>query len=118
MSQAKVTRAIQYASVPNNIVTVFPVIAELSYLDYKALLDVTVNIKKNKLSIDGVVSCVRDESQNMDRNKLVAPDEMKLIIIKLFKDFSSNNIKKTAQEKQQVSPLWNFKDKDSFAQTC
>ncbi|MDC9615620.1 ParB family protein [Xenorhabdus khoisanae] len=115
MSQAKVTRAIQCASVPSDIVAVFPVIAELSYPDYKTLLDVTVDIKKNKLSIDEFVSCVRDEIQNMDKAKLVAPDEMKSIIIKLFKDFSSNHIKKTAAEKQQVSSLWDFKDKDSFA---
>ncbi|PHM70016.1 ParB family protein [Xenorhabdus kozodoii] len=115
MSQAKVTRAIQCASVPSDIVGVFPVIAELSYPDYKALLDVTINIKKNNLSIDEVVSCVRDEVQNMDKTKPVAPDEMKSIIIKLFKDFSSNNIKKIAQEKRQISSLWDFKDKNSFA---
>ncbi|MDC9598574.1 ParB family protein [Xenorhabdus anantnagensis] len=115
MSQAKVTRAIQCASVPNDIVAVFPVIAELNYPDYKALLDVTVNIKKNKLSIDKVVSCVRDEVQHMNKPKLVAPDEMKSIIIKLFKDFSNNKAKKTAVENQQVSSLWDFKDKDSFA---
>ncbi|MDC9615952.1 ParB family protein [Xenorhabdus khoisanae] len=115
MSQAKVTRAIQCASVPSEIVTVFPVIAELSYPDYKALLDVTADIKKNKLSIDEVVGCVRDEIQSMEKIKSVAPDEMKTIIVKLFKNFSSNNVKKAAHEKQQVSPLWNFKDKDSFA---
>ncbi|WP_338885875.1 ParB family protein [Xenorhabdus sp. TH1] len=115
MSQAKVTRSIQCASVPSNIVAVFPVMSELSYANYKTLLDVTVDIKKNKLSIDEVVSCVRDEIHHMDKTKLVAPDEMKSIIIKLFKDFSSNKVKKTAAEKQQVSSLWNFKDKDSFA---
>ncbi|OTA14369.1 chromosome partitioning protein ParB [Xenorhabdus beddingii] len=78
-------------------------------------MDVTVNIKKNKLSIDEIVSCVSDEVQHMDKTKPVAPDEMKSIIIKLFKNFSSNKVKKTAQEKQQVSSLWSFKDKDSFA---
>ncbi|KMJ46952.1 chromosome partitioning protein ParB [Xenorhabdus khoisanae] len=115
MSQTKVTRAIQCASVPNDIVAVFPVIAELSYPDYKALLDVTVDIKKNNLSIDEVVSCVCDEVQHMDKSKPVAPDEMKSNIIRLFKKFSSNKAKKSTAEKQQVSPLWNFKDKDSFA---
>ncbi|PHM65031.1 ParB family protein [Xenorhabdus sp. KJ12.1] len=115
MSQSKVTRAIQCASVPSDIVAMFPVIAELSYPDYKALLGVTIDIKKNKLSIDEVISCVRSEIQHMDKTKLVAPDEMKSNIIKLFKDFSSNKAKKTAAEKQQVSSLWNFKNKDSFA---
>ncbi|BET98867.1 ParB family protein [Xenorhabdus taiwanensis] len=115
MSQAKVTRAIQCASVPNDIIAVFPVIAELSYPDYKALLDVTVDIKKNKLSIDEVVNCVRDEVQHMDKAKPVAPDEMKSNIIKLFKGFSSSKAKKNAATKQQLSSLWDFKDKNSFA---
>lgn len=94
MSQAKVTRAIQCASVSSDIVAVFPVIAELSYPDYKSLLDVTIDIKKNKFSIDEVVSCVRDEVQHIDKVKPVSPDEMKSNIIKLFKYFSSNKVKK------------------------
>lgn len=114
MSQAKVTRAIQCASVPADVVMLFPVVAELSYSDYKTLLDATAEIEKNKLSLSEVIGCVRDEMDNLDKN-ILAQDELKVSIIRLFKEYSSEKQKTPEKAKQVVTPLCEFKDKDTYA---
>jgi len=46
LSQAKVTRALQAAAVPQELISLFPVQSELSFSDYKILLEITKNSVK------------------------------------------------------------------------
>ncbi|CDG96842.1 Plasmid Partition par B protein [Xenorhabdus bovienii str. puntauvense] len=115
ISPAKVTRAIQCASVSNDMVAIFPIQSELSYPDYKLLLDIDVFIKSNNLSINDVVNDVREGVAQMGNSDQIAADEMKNLILKFFKQITSKLATKNDSTKAQISPIWEFKEKDVFA---
>ena len=113
LSKAKVTRAIQAASVPADMLSVFPVQSELSYNDYKLLLDIAALFKQKKLDIDALIVAVDDELQS--RTEQLTADEWTKLALKLYREHSAIMVDKPKIEKAQISALWKFNDKNKFA---
>ncbi|WP_318420053.1 ParB family protein [Photobacterium leiognathi] len=113
LSKAKVTRAIQAASVPADMLGVFPVQSELSYNDYKCLLDIAALFKQKKLNIDTLIVAVDDAMQST--TKQLSADESTKRALKLYREHSAIMVDKPKAEKAKTSTLWKFDDKNKFA---
>ncbi|CAM3943183.1 ParB family protein [Xenorhabdus thuongxuanensis] len=114
ISNAKVTRAFQAASVPIEIISFFPIVSELSLPDYKFLLDMVKEIEKRQLSLAEILDEVREK---IDKEKIEeeAPDAIKNAIMNHFR-----NIKLTRRASRPIShavvtPLIEFEDKRTYA---
>ena len=55
LSQAKVTRALQAAAVPQDLISLFPVQSELSFSDYKLLLEVNEKLGEKGLTPEELI---------------------------------------------------------------
>lgn len=115
LSAAKVTRAIQAASVPSEIVAIFPIQSELTYPDYKLLLDVHSQILKDGGSIDLLLKNVHEAKGELDKLEYLPPDEQKNILINLFKQEAKSLLSQEKNTKAIIKPLWSFEGKDVFA---
>lgn len=115
LSAAKVTRAIQAASVPAEMISVFPVQSELNYPDYKLLLDVYAQISKQSISLESLLDKVNEEKKNIEDFDELAPDEVKNMLIAIFKKTLKSALSQDQQKKALVSPLWSFAEKDIYA---
>ena len=113
LSKAKVTRAIQAASVPVDMLSVFPIQSELGYNDYKLLLDIATLFEQKQLDVDTLIVRVDDAIPN-DKESLTA-DEWTKLTLKLYREHSAVMVDKPKAEKAQVSVLWQFDDKNKFA---
>ena len=113
LSEAKVTRAIQAAQVPQQFMDLFPVQSELTYPDYQVLLKTTKLLDKNNIPLDEFISNIEDSFKTVDITGL-ASDEIKLLIINKIKSESSNS-KHHEDDKTAVTYLWSFVEKDKFA---
>lgn len=60
LSPAKVTRAFQAASVPDEVIAVFPSVSELSINDYKTLLDIAEKAASRQISVQELAEGVRE----------------------------------------------------------
>jgi len=114
LSAAKVTRAYQAASVPDEMIAVFPSISELSINDYQTLLDIAEKAKAKHMSIETLAAAVRERISN---DVAYASDDpsVKAKIIGYFRAENadaknSRGIKKVVTEK-----IADFKDKKQFA---
>lgn len=115
LSTAKVTRAIQAASVPPELIALFPVFSELTYPDYKTLLDAHSRIIKQGISVGKLIENVNEEKLRIDKFNDLAADEQKTILIKLFKQVAKNVLCQPTDKKSVVNPLWTFDEKDIYA---
>lgn len=115
LSTAKVTRAIQAASVPPEIIALFPVFSELTYPDYKILLDAHSQIIKQGISVGKLIENVNDEKLRIDNFNDLAADEQKTILIKLFKQVAKSVLSQPTDKKSIINPLWTFDEKDIYA---
>ncbi len=97
ISNAKVTRAFQAASVPSEIIDVFPVVSELTLPDYQLLLDVAEEAKAEGVSIATVVDQVRQRVQKDAAVSALNADEQKNRILSFF----------SAAKKQLTRPVKN-----------
>lgn len=113
LSKAKVTRAIQAASVPADMLSVFPVQSELSYNDYKLLLDIAALFKHKKLDIETLIVAVDDAMQS--GTEQLTADEWTKQALKLYREHSAIMVDKPKAEKAKISTLWKFDDKNKFA---
>lgn len=115
MSQAKVTRALQAASVSAELLALFPVQSELTYGDYKTLLtaqellqDKQITLSHLTDSISGSVSAIRDQAS-------LAEDEIKNKIVAEVRKEAALIVQPVAGEKVVTTPLWQFPDKNRYA---
>ncbi|HHR5914069.1 TPA: ParB family protein [Providencia alcalifaciens] len=115
LSDAKVTRAIQAASVPDDLVTLFPVQSELVYNDYKQLLVTEQVIRDKDLPRQEIIEQVNDKIEQMLAHKLIASDELKKVILATLKESTSQFVSKNPKDSVSVIPLWQFHDKNVFA---
>lgn len=115
LSTAKVTRAIQAASVPSEMVAIFPVQSELTYPDYKFLLDVHSQILKQSISIDVLLKNVNEAKGQIDNFGSLPSDEQKNILISLFKQETKSILAHDKNKKAIVNSLWSFDEKDVYA---
>ncbi|MEN4909817.1 ParB family protein [Rahnella bonaserana] len=113
LSEAKVTRAIQAASVPSKMLAPFPVQSELTYPDFKLLLDLHQQLLAKQIEVDDVVEKVNESKANLPDG--LANDEFKSALIQLFKSVTTMLLDNPAKEKSITRSLWNFGAKDKFA---
>lgn len=115
MSQTKVTRAIQAASVPEILLSVFPVQSELTYPDYKKLLTVAEVAGKKQLVLDELVADVTQESEALRSEANLLPDDYKNEVIKLFDKSIAALTVKPAANKPVVESLKTYDDSRAYA---
>ncbi|QHM74060.1 ParB/RepB/Spo0J family partition protein [Mixta intestinalis] len=78
ISPAKVTRAFQAASVPDEMIAVFPVINDISLADYQFLLQLSEDSKKKQVPVVDLMTKVRQrlselpEHMQVDKAKILA----------------------------------------------
>ncbi len=115
MSQAKVTRAMQAAAVPQELILLFPVQSELSFSDYKSLLEISENLSIKDISSQQLVESLSEELDVIISDDRNADDEQKARILKLISKASNTLISKPPKDRSIVSSLWSFDEKDKFA---
>lgn len=115
MSQAKVTRALQAAAVPQELLSLFPVQSELSFTDYKTLLELSENLSDKNITADQVVESVSEQLNVLAEDDTLADDEVKACILKLIQKASQTLISAPPKDKSVVSSLWTFSEKDKYA---
>ncbi|HGW8574429.1 TPA: ParB family protein [Klebsiella pneumoniae] len=115
LSQAKVTRALQAAAVPQDLISLFPVQSELSFSDYKLLLEVNEKLGEKGLTPEELIQSVSAQIDAILSDGERPEDEQKASILKLISQASQALIDPSPKEKSVVSPLWSFEEKDKFA---
>ncbi|MXP50478.1 ParB/RepB/Spo0J family partition protein [Pantoea sp. Eser] len=85
ISNAKVSRAFQAASVPAEFIELFPVVAELTLQDYQLLLDVWEEAKAEAVEVDELVSQIQDKLTRDAVPAQINADEKKSAILDCFK---------------------------------
>ncbi|WP_405127079.1 ParB family protein (plasmid) [Salmonella enterica subsp. enterica serovar Enteritidis] len=115
LSQAKVTRALQAAAVPQELISLFPVQSELSFSDYKILLEVNEKLSEKGLTSEGLIQSVSDQHDAILCDYERPDDEQKASILKLISQASQALIAPPPKEKSVISALWTFEEKDKFA---
>ena len=115
LSQAKVTRALQAAAVPQELISLFPVQSELSFSDYKILLEVNEKLSEKGLTSEGLIQSVSDQHNAILSEYDRPEDEQKASILKLISQTSQTLIAPPPKEKSVISALWTFEEKDKFA---
>ncbi|EEP6066800.1 ParB/RepB/Spo0J family partition protein, partial [Salmonella enterica] len=115
LSQAKVTRALQAAAVPQELISLFPVQSELSFSDYKILLEVNEKLSEKGLTSEGLIQSVSDQHDAILSDYERPDDEQKASILKLISQASQALIAPPPKEKSVISALWTFEEKDKFA---
>ena len=112
LSPAKVTRALQAASVPMEMLSVFPIQSELTYPDYRVLKEIYERAKSTE-ELERVIQEVRLRAQALDSE--LPADQYKTSVIKYYKDESRSSSDRTSKPKAQVEQLWRFKDRNTYA---
>ncbi|MEQ5091688.1 ParB family protein [Providencia rettgeri] len=115
MSAAKVTRAIQAASVAQEIIELFPIQADLTYPDYKLLLAIDKIIRSKGIPLQDVISQANHKINDFVINKKVISDEFKCIILDVLKEVTNHLVLKTEKQSVMVKSLWSFDDKNMYA---
>lgn len=115
MSQAKVTRALQAAAVPPELIKLFPVQSELGFSDYKMLIDIHQNLNVKGISLEALTECISANLDEIMANSDLPEEDQKHDILKLISKASQSLIAAPPKEKPVVSPLWEFNEKDKFA---
>lgn len=115
MSQAKVTRALQAASVPEDLIMLFPVQSELTYSDYKQLCIVAGEMRNKDLTLDELVNNISNEVNKIQADEELAEDEVKNKIMKLIINEAQILTVKSPKDKAVVSELWEFNERQRYA---
>ncbi|WP_271311835.1 ParB family protein [Yersinia intermedia] len=115
LSPAKVTRAIQAASVPEMMLELFPVQYELTYPDYKFLLDIDEQLRLRSLELETFVDSVRKQIKTIYNASELVSDELKNEIIKSFRYVLDEILAKPGKQAAVVEKLWDFEEKDKYA---
>lgn len=115
ISQAKVTRALQAASVSSIILSIFPVQSELKFNDYKALANIEDLLNSKGIETDFLIQHIRDDVNTIKSMPGLVEDEVNQLILNAIKKASSMLAAVSHPEKAMVSPLCHFQDKDKFA---
>ncbi len=115
MSQAKVTRAMQAAAVPQELITLFPVQSELSFNDYKSLLDIDASLRQKAITYQVLIDNIATKLDEIISDKSIVEDEQKNAVLKLVSKAATVLVSPPGKEKTITTPLWNFDEKDKFA---
>ncbi|RJG38788.1 ParB family protein [Motilimonas pumila] len=113
LSAAKVTRALQAASVPSAMIAVFPDYSLLSHPEYRLLLNISKDLESKSLPLSGLVEEVFNEREKLDLS--LSNEEIKEALLKLFTDFSKSMLSKPKLKKAVVTELAQFNKANQFA---
>jgi len=114
LSAAKVTRAFQAASVPDEIIAVFPSVSELSINDYQTLLDIAEKSKAKQISPEELADGVRDRL-SIEITGLQDDTSLKTRIISLFRAESADTKPSRGSKKIVTEKFADFADKKQYA---
>lgn len=114
LSPAKVTRAFQAASVPDEMIAVFPSVGELSINDYKTLLDIAEKAASRRISVRELAAGVRER---IAHDALTEHDDpaVKAKIIGYFRAASAEPKSTRDAKKVVTEKIAEFSDKKQFA---
>lgn len=115
LSQAKVTRAIQAATVPQELISMFPVQYELSFSDYKNLSELNDRLRENNVEYSQLVEQISLQLDSLVADDQLREDEKKSAILKLIAKGAASLLADPPKEKTIVYSLWDFADKDKYA---
>jgi ParB family chromosome partitioning protein len=115
LSQAKVTRALQAASVPALFMELFPVQSELTFSDYKSLLAVSESLSDRNITHENLIKNISSEIDRVLASSHLAEDEVKNRIVGIINREASLLATDPEKEKIEVQSLWTFPDKDRYA---
>ncbi|MCE2571766.1 ParB family protein [Motilimonas eburnea] len=113
LSAAKVTRALQAASVPSEMLSVFPDYSLLSHNEYKQLLSIQEALQAKGVTLDDLITHVMVDKDSFSDE--LTNDEAKDELIKLYGKHSKLLLDKPKAIKTKVTELAQFKNKDQFA---
>lgn len=113
LSEAKVTRAIQAASVPSEMLLPFPVQSELTYPDYKFLLSVNEQLVAKGINSEELIDQVMELKNSLGSD--YAAEDYKTAIINLFKEVSPTLLERPTKDVFITQKLWSFSEKDKYA---
>lgn len=114
LSPAKVTRAFQAASVPDEMIAVFPSVGELSINDYKTLLDIAEKAASRQISVQELAEGVRER---IAHDAITEHDDpaVKANIIGYFRAASAEPKSARDAKKVVTEKIAEFGDKKQFA---
>lgn len=115
MSQPKVTRALQAAAVPQELISLFPVQSELSFSDYKTLLEISDNLTEREITLQQLVESISEQLDRLIDDVQLPDDEQKASVLRLILKSSQLLISAPPKDKPVISSLWSFEEKDKFA---
>lgn len=114
LSEAKVTRAMQAADVPQDMLVVFPVQSELTYPDYKLLLNVMDIADSKNVPRGEMVSEIQAATEKLSSQDLSAED-YKNEVIGIYREYVAGLALKKAADKPVTVPIVKFDDSRVFA---
>lgn len=110
ISPAKVTRAFQAASIPDEMISVFPIINDISLSDYQFLLHIVEDANKKRVSVEelmvNVRRCIHKDPDN--------PVTDKARILSIFRA-ESKELKDAPLKSVETEKLRDFSDRNQFA---
>ena len=113
LSEAKVTRALQAAKVPKQMLNLFPDQAALNYPDYKFLLDTCTKLNSKKLALHQLTEAVYTEFAEQPTPLTV--EDAKTAIMSAYKQHTDTLLSKAKKPKAVVTPLHQFDNKNQYA---
>lgn len=110
ISSAKVTRAFQAASVPDEMISVFPVINDISLSDYQFLLKLSEEANYKKMPVKELMEKVRQKLMTLPDYPSIDKSKILAILRAESKELTSRPTKTIETEK-----LRDFADRNQFA---
>lgn len=109
VSPASVTRAFQAASVPADMITLFPVINELSLADYQLLLKLSEDLENKRVPLSELIAKVQTDIAAAESENVT-----KSLILDSFKRHTKQ-LNPPPVKTVQMEKLREFEDKKQFA---
>ena len=110
ISPAKVTRAFQAASVPDEMISVFPVINDISLSDYQFLLKLSEKVTNKKMSVEEFMDRVRQKLMALPDYPTIEKSKILAVFRSEGKLLTDRPVKTVETEK-----LKEFSDRNQFA---
>ena len=112
LSPSKVTRALQAASVPSDLISIFPVVSELTYPDYRLLNEISDQLGDDPTR-QSTISSLHDFVEHLDPD--LPADQAKSTILTQLKTYFSPPSSSKDTERAKVERLWKFADRNRYA---
>lgn len=114
LSPAKISRAFQAASVPDEMIALFPSVSDLSINDYQTLLDIAEKVEARHGNLNDLVEAVRER---IEGDAALDPHDpsSKTKIIGFIRSVNSSAKSTKADKRVVTEKMAEFADKKQFA---